>query len=190
MAYRTLKDYVERLGTFPSYKMPKYLGKDTEFAFFEFRVPHLIDLGEYHDVNGVLPEGWMLDMIALPVYVGIELTKVDNTFRYFKCKVPLCIMKSSLGLGYFAPNIKFSNDMPLPSPDHEDAIDKAFEKAKQETIIDADQWEVKLQCSCGAPEITEIHKTATEGLVARYCGKCNSTRLKLVSLKPVKPQDD
>ena len=41
MAYGTLKDYAPRLGLYPSYKAPRYLGKDIEFAYFEFRVPHL-----------------------------------------------------------------------------------------------------------------------------------------------------
>ena len=191
MSYGTLKDYVERLGLFPSYKAPKYLGKDIEFAFFEFIVPHSFGSNAAFDTEDVLPDGWMMDMVSLPVYTGIELTKTDETFTYYKCKVPLCLMKSPMGMGYFAPQMIMSNDMPPPSPDDESALDKAFEKAKQEPAAPEDcQWEVKLQCNCGAPEITEIHKTATEGLVARYCGECQSTRLNLVSLKPIIPQDD
>jgi len=193
MAYGTLKDYLERLGLFPTYKAPKYLGKDIEFAYFEFRIPHLIELQEYHDKNGVLPDGWMLDMIELPVHTGIELTMTDDTFRYFKCKVPLCLMKSPMGVGYFAPNMKFNNEMAPPTPDHLIAIDKAFEKAKQQDDTDAKQWELTLRCNkadedgnlCGR-EITEIHDTPTGGMVGRYCGKCQSTRLQLVGLKPVK----
>ena len=195
MAYGTLKDYVERLGLFPSYKAPKYLGKDEEFAYFEFRIPHLIDLGEYHDPEGVLPEGWMFDMIELPVYTGIKENLPDKTFRYFKCRVPMCLMKSPLGLGYFAPNTRFSEEMAPPTPDHIRAADRAREKILQEKVHEG-QWELTLRCNavdengnaCGREE-TEIHDGPTEGLVRRYCGKCQGTRLQLVKLKPVKKGD-
>lgn len=190
MTYGTLKDYAEKLGSFPSYKAPKYLGSDAEFANFEFLVPHAWRADTYKDHSGVLPEAWMLDMISLTVMMGIEQTKSDETFTYFKCKVPLFIMKSPLGMAYFAPQMKLGSGMPLPSPDHSIAIDKVFEKAKQELASPVDcQWELKLKCDCGQ-EITEIHETATEGLVARYCGECHSRRLNLVSLKPIKSQDD
>ncbi len=190
MAYRTLKDYAERIGSFPSYKTPKYLGKDIEFAYFEFLVPHAWRADTYKDHSNVLPDGWMIDMISLPVMTGIKQMESDETFTCFVCRVPLCLMKTSLGMAYFAPQMKIHNEMPLPSPDHESAIDKAFEKAKRESASPVDcQWELKLKCDCGQ-EVTEIHETATEGLVARYCGECHSKRLNLVSLKPVEPQGD
>ena len=132
MTYGTLKDYAPRLGMFPSYKVPKYLGKDIEFAYFEFIVPHAWRADTHEDHSGILPDGWMIDMISLPVMMGIEQIKSDDTFTFFKCKVPLCIMKGLQGMAYFAPNMKMSNEMPLPSPDHEIAIEKSFEKAKKE----------------------------------------------------------
>lgn len=190
MAYGTLKDYVERLGLFPSYKTPKYLGKDTEFAFFEFKIPHAYRAENPKDLSGALPDAWFMDMVHLPVHTGIEKLRRDQTFTYFKCQVPLCVMKSPLGMGYFAPHMKFSNEMPLPSPDQEEAIDKAFKKAKEEPAPPEDsQWELKLKCDCGR-EIIEIHDTPTGGLAQRYCGKCQNTRLQLVSLKPIKPKND
>lgn len=189
MTYGTLKDYAPRLGMFPTYKAPKYLGSDAEFANFEFIVPHAWRADTHEDHSGVLPEGWMIDMVSLPVMMGIEQTKSDDTFTYFKCKVPLFIMKSHLGMAYFAPQMRTSNDMPPPSPDHVKATSIALEKAKDKTYFEADQYEIKLACDCGQ-EITEVHKTATEGLVARYCGECRNPKLKLVSLKPIKPQDD
>jgi hypothetical protein len=168
-----------------------------EFAFFEFKVPHAYRAENDKDLSGVLPEAWFLDMISLPVYTGIEQLRRDQTFTYFKCKVPLCLMKSSLGMGYFAPQMKMSNEMSLPSPDQESAIEKAFEKAKNETHPEGRQWELTLRCNaiddgskvCGR-EVTEIHDTPTGGLTQRFCGKCQSTRLQLVSLKPIKQKDD
>ncbi len=197
MTHGTLKDYVERLGLFPTYKAPKYLGHDTEFALFEFKVPHAYTAENPNDLTGVLPEAWFMDMVSLPVHTGIEKLNRDDTFTYFKCKVPLCLMKSSLGMAYFAPQMKTSSEMPLPSPDQENMIEKVFEKVKKEGDSEAEQWELTLRCEnvpdggevCGR-EITEIHDTPTGGLVARFCGKCQNTRLKLVSLKPIKPQDD
>lgn len=197
MAYGTLKDYVQKLGLFPSYKAPGYLGKDIEFAYFEFRVPHAYRVDNYKDLSGTLPDAWFLDMISLPVYTGVEELRRDQTFTYFKCRVPLCLMKSKHGVAYFAPQMKVSNEPPPPSPDHLESIDKIFEKAKSETNPEEQQWELTLRChtinddgeTCGR-EVTEIHDTPTGGLTARYCGKCHSTRLQLVSLKPIKPQDD
>ncbi|MCK5292828.1 MAG: hypothetical protein KAR39_12535 [Thermoplasmata archaeon] len=197
MAHGTLKDYVERLGLFPSYKAPKYLGQDVEFAYFEFKVPHAYRADNYKDLSCTLPEAWFLDMVSLPVHTGIEQLRRDQTFTYFKCKVPLCLMKSKHGVGYFAPQMQVSDELPPPSPDHVQDIDRAFEKAKNETYSEEQQWELTLRCNvidddggvCGR-EVTEIHDTPTGGLVQRYCGKCQSTRLQLVSLKPIKPQDD
>ena len=101
-------------------------------------------------------------------------------------------MKSPLGLGYFAPNMQFNNDMAPPTPDHEIAHQKIFDKMKKEPVHEG-QWEVVFKCNaldadgkvCGREE-TEIHDSPTGGLTRRYCGKCGSTRLQLVALKPVK----
>lgn len=200
MAYGTLKEYAPKLGLYPSYKAPKYLGKDIEFAYFEFLVPQLWpgilkdpDNADFDDRTGVLPELWWNDMVALPVYAPVEKLRENETFMFFKCRVPLVLMKSPLGLGYFAPNIQFNNEMMPPTPDHEMAADRIFNKMKNKPAEKADQWEVTFRCNaldedgnvCGR-EITEVHNSPTEGLVRRYCGKCRSTRLQLVALKPVK----
>ena len=188
MVYGTLKDYVERLGMFPSYKVPEYLGKDEEFAYFKFRRPKALDLDTYVDPSGVLPEGWMLDMIELPVHTGTELLGSDETFTYYKCRVPLALVKTPLGLGYFAPNMKFSEEMPLPNPDQEKKMQDIFEKAKDEEIQKYKQYEITLRCNqCGREE-TEIHNDPTAGLVRRYCGGCRSTVLQLVSYKGLWPE--
>jgi hypothetical protein len=154
-----------------------------------------MDLEEYSDPHGILPEGWMLDMIELLVHTGVEHTGTDKTFKYFKCRVPMCIMKSPWGMAYFAPNMKFNNDMAPPTPDHVRAADRAFEKAKKEPAHDG-QWILTLRCNavdedgnvCGREE-TEIHNSATEGLANRYCGKCGNTKLQLVRLDPIKEGD-
>lgn len=200
MVYGTLKDYAERLGLYPSYKAPKYLGKDIEFAYFEFMVPQLWrnilkdpDNAEFKDRTGVLPELWWNDMITLPVYAPVELARENETFMFFKCRVPLCLMKSPLGLGYFAPNMQFNNDMAPPTPDHEIAAQRILDKMKKEPPVEADQWSLTFKCNaldsdgkvCGR-ETTEIHNSPTAGLIQRYCGKCGSTRLQLVALKPLK----
>ena len=199
MAYGTLKDYAPRLGLFPSYKKPKYLGKDIEFAYFEFRVPHLWrdilkdpDNAAFQDKTGVLPDLWWNDIITLPVHAPVEQTHQNDVFVFFKCRVPMALMKGQTGMAYFAPNMQFNEDMPLPSPDHIRAADRALEKAKAEPMHDG-QWELTLRCNavdedgnvCGR-EVVEVHDTPTEGLVRRYCGKCQSTRLQLVALKPLK----
>lgn len=195
MAYGTLKNYAKRLGLCPSYKAPKYLGKDIEFAYFEFRIPQLWreiskdpNNATFDDRTGVLPTLWWNDMIHLPVYLPTELLRENETFVFLKCKVPMCIMKSSYGLGYFAPNMQFNEEeMAPPTPDHIRVADRAFEKAKNQPIHDG-QWELTLRCACGR-EVTEIHDTATEGLVHRYCGKCQNTKLQLVKLEPIKSKD-
>lgn len=187
MEYGTLKDYAERLGLFPSYKAPKYLGKDEEFAYFEFRIPHLMNTDKYHDEEGVLPEGWMLDMIELPVHTGIELVKCDKTFAYYKCKVPLCIMKSWMGMGYFAPQMEISNEMPPPSPDHEKMAEDIFERAKKDTAKKYQQYKVTFRCKCGLEE-TEIHNDMISGLMWRYCGSCGSTVLQLIECEGLWPE--
>ncbi len=190
MVYGTLKDYVERLGMFPSYKVPEYLGKDEEFAYFKFRIPKALDLDTYVDPSGVLPEGWMLDMIELPVHTGTELLGSDETFTYYKCKVPLAFVKTPLGMGYFAPNIKFSNEMPLPNPDQEKKMDDIFEKAKTSTKV-YQQYEVTLKCNECGREATEIYTSEEEafsGLVARFCGSCGNTTMQLASYKGLWPE--
>jgi hypothetical protein len=199
MVYGTLKDYAPRLGLYPSYKAPKYLGKDIEFAYFEFRVPHLWrdilkdpDNAEFEDRTGVLPVLWWNDIITLPVYAPVEESYQNETFIFFKCRVPMCIMKSSFGLGYFAPNMQFNNEMAPPTPDHIQAADRAREKVLKEEEHKG-QWELTLRCNardedgdvCGR-EVTEVHDSATEGLTRRYCGQCDNTKLQLVKLKPVK----
>jgi len=199
MAYGTLKDYAPRLGLYPSYKAPRYLGKDIEFAYFEFRVPHLWrdilkdpDNAEFEDRTGVLPTLWWNDIITLPVYAPVEESHQNETFVFFKCRVPMCIMKSSYGLGYFAPNTQFNEEMAPPTPDHIQAADRAREKILKEKEHKG-QWELTLRCNardedgdvCGR-EVTEVHDSVTEGLVQRYCGQCGNTKLQLVKLKPVK----
>ena len=131
-------------------------------------------------------------MISLPVHAPVELTHQNETFLFFKCRVPMCIMKSPLGLGYFAPNTQFNNNMAPPTPDHIRAADDALERVKKEPVHEG-QWQLTFRCNalnedndvCGREE-TEIHNNATEGLVRRYCGSCGSTRLQLVALKPIK----
>jgi hypothetical protein len=187
---------------YPSYKAPKYLGKDIEFAYFEFRVPHLWrdivkdpEEANYGDRTGVLPDLWWIDIITLPVYAPVELTHQNETFLFFKCRVPMCIMKSPHGLGYFAPNIQFSNEIAPPTPEHVEAADRARDKVLQEKEHKG-QWELTLKCNaldedgsvCGR-KVTEVHDSPTGALTHRYCGGCGSTRLQLVRLQPVKEGD-
>lgn len=203
MAYGTLKDYAKKLGLCPSYKAPKYLGKDIEFAYFEFRIPQLWreisknpDNATFDDRTGVLPTLWWNDMVHLPIHFPTELLRENETFIFLKCKVPMCIMKSSYGLGYFAPNMQFNEkEMAPPTPDHVRAADRAREKIIKEEEHKG-QWLLVLRCNsldedgnvCGREE-TEVHDTPTGGLVQRYCGKCGSTRLQLVKLNPIKEGD-
>ena len=97
-------------------------------------------------------------------------------------------MKTSMGLAYFAPNMQFSDEMPLPSPDHEKKSQEIFDRMRSEDPTKYQQYEITFRCNSCGNQVTEIHDDPTSGLVQRFCGSCGHTRLQLVSYKGLWPE--
>lgn len=205
----TLKDYLQKMSLFPSFKRPQYIGEDIEFAFMMFKVPipwikeHIRDGGKWpgyeEDENeGIWPNTpWMGDMIHLPVYVGVEFVEKDEYFYYYKCRVPHAFLKGKYGFVYLYPNARLQafDELPDPNPDQMVASDKAFEKAKRDLAPKTDQLiELELCCdNCDSEPVTEYYgsmEKAYSALVQRYCGTCLHTGMRIVKLGPVWPEQN
>lgn len=180
---KTIKDYAPRMGYYPSYGQPKFLSKDEEFAYYEFLIPYAYRNGETVDPSGVLPDGWMFNMHTFPVHTGIELTGEDETFLYFKCKVPLVILNSHYGHRYHVD----VSVVDMPDKKTERKLKDIFEKAKAEEVRKYQQYEITLICERCNQQETEIHDDPIAGLVQRHCGSCQFTVLKLASYKGLWP---
>jgi len=184
MEGKTIHDYAPRMGYYPSYRQPKLLSKDEEFAYYEFRIPHAYRNDTVEDPSGVLPDGWMYDMRQFLVHTGVELINEDVTFLYFKCKVPLIILNSPYGHKYHA-DVRIAD---MPDKETEKKLQDIFEKAKAGEVKKAQQYEITLICERCKQQETEIHNDPVAGLVQRYCGNCHCTMLKLASYKALWPE--
>ncbi|NOQ49425.1 MAG: hypothetical protein GQ553_02015 [Nitrosomonadaceae bacterium] len=180
---KTIKDYSPRMGYFPSYKQPKYLGKDEEFAYFEFRVPHAHRNKTHIDPSGLLPDTWHLNMKSLLVHTGIELIDQDETFLYLKCKIPLIIFNSHYATGY---HLDVEHYVDKPDPERE--LQDIFDRVKNEELKEYQQYEITFICERCKQQETEIHQDPIAGLVQRHCGNCQFTVLKLASYKGLWPE--
>jgi hypothetical protein len=104
---KTFKEYLERMGLYPTYGTPEQIDEDDEFKYYLFKVPrhyireHIREGGtwlEYEETSeeGTLDKSVVLGMRYLPVYVGIKSEGFDVDFYYYKCRVPKVVLNAAV----------------------------------------------------------------------------------------------
>ena len=101
---KTLEDYIERIGLFPSLVKPELLGSDGEFNYYKFTVPNVyvdyIEMGDAISDPALEEAPAALAMDWYPVHVGIEMIGSDADYHYYKVPVPHKLIESRYGIMY------------------------------------------------------------------------------------------
>ncbi len=219
---KTLREYTEYMGYFPSYMFPEKVDEDEEFEYYRVKVPRIfirehIATGdnwlEYEetDEEGTLDKSVVLGVIWLLAYKGTEYIEADADFLYYKIKVPIVFLDTSVRGGgmlyremYEARqlNVQPSEEQmeatlkeiekeipaagsPMPGIHHAQAI-----KNVKETVVHL--YELEILCmdpECGVTHV-EVCRDLFDGLAGRICGLCGSKRFTLVGAKKLVEEDN
>jgi Zn finger protein HypA/HybF involved in hydrogenase expression len=197
---KTLREYTQYMGYFPSYMFPEKVDEDEEFEYYKVKVPRIfirehIATGdnwldyEETDEEGTLDKSVVLGVIWLLAYKGTEYLEADADFLYYKIKVPIVFLNTPIRGGgmYYR---EMYNTRQLNVNPTEEQLEAAFEETKKEipaagspmpgihhapAVVKAKEttvylYELEMQCM-NIPECGVIHVEVCSDLFDGLAGR-------------------
>ena len=213
---KTLDDYRDYMGYFPTYGCPDKLEDDEEFEYYKFKIPR-------HYIRGVLAEGdvWLgyeeceeegtldssiiLGMRYLPVYVGIEYLGADVDFLYYKIKTPKMILDSPIIPGGSVNHriaYEYVEDWEKEKEEKKDTLpvageamsgrhdEQSVKKVKENIVL---LYEITLKCNnpdCSTSEYKEVTSDLWDAVHGITCSECFGTEFSLIGYKVLVEEEE